>query len=70
MGRSQTCPCCEKRPISVSVSTCKNGVRIRVDLCSACWLERCRPGELPDEKAETEKLEASVDQDVECDVSA
>ncbi len=61
MERSKICPDCEKRPIRVSLNTCRNGVRIRVDLCSACWLERFRSGEPPRKEAETKNLGASAD---------
>ena len=70
MERSQTCPHCDTRPVRVSVHTVRNGVKILVDLCAPCSMDWRRSGELPDEKVETEKLEASVDQDLECDFSA
>ncbi len=58
------CPDCKKRPISVSVNIFKNGIKLRADLCSACWLERSRSGELIlpcDTSAETEKLDLACD---------
>ncbi len=62
MKRSQICLDCKKRPVRISLNTCRNGVRIRVDLCSGCWLERYRSGELTppcDTSAETEELDLS-----------
>ena len=58
------CPDCKERPISVSVNMFKNGIKLRADLCSACWLERSRSGELIlpcDPSAETEELDLSCD---------
>ena len=65
------CPDCKKRPISVSVIMFRNGKKMRVDLCSGCWLERHRSGELIlpcDPSAATKRIPG--DPAPPCDLSA